>query len=979
MTVSAPKRRSSDDEAPPAKRMNVANGGDHPDSSDMSDLSSDGESIYDMPPDRPSAQWLETIHKVVQAVVSIQFTHVAPFDTETAIVSEATGFIVDTERGIILTNRHVVGPGPLNAYAVLDNHEEVPLTSLYRDPIHDYGFLKYDPSSIKYSTVTPLKLKPEGAKVGTEIRVAGNDAGEKLSILSGTISKLDRNAPDYGNMMYNDFNTEYIQAAASASGGSSGSPVVDIDGDAVALQAGGSTEASTDFFLPLDRPKRALECIQQGLPITRGDIQVEWQLKPYDECRRLGLTADAEAEARERFPHRIGMLVAEIVLPDGPAYDHIKEGDILLEVNNTPISSFVQVDEILDANVGQQLQFVVQRSGQTLTQQITIGDLHKITPDRYVEVAGASFNALSYQIARCYCIPVTGVYINHAGGGFDSLQDRSGWILESVDYKPTPTLDALIEVMKSLPDSQRVPVTYRHVSDIHTELVRVIYLERHWCSTFRVAVRNDTTGLWDFTELQSAPPPAPPIEPQNAKFIDLNVSSPGRAALPRSLVQIRSHTPITVDSYPYARDFSYGVVVDAEHGYVLVSRKTVPHDMCDVFVVFAESIEVPATVAFLHPTLNYAIVKYDPSKVLADVRTPKFSTTPLKRGDKACFVGYTHNMRMVTDDDITVSAVSSINIPSNAVSPRYRGINMTTVVIDSKLVHESSSGLVTDADGTVRAIWLTYLGDTNCDSQDVLYKMGLDVTDVAAVIKSLNANTIPQHLRMIEAEFNPQNVLTARSRGVSQDWITRYEDGAEDQVQFFTVARVAAAAKGHTKAPLKVGDIVLSVNDQLVRSARDLTNMYTEHTLKFLVMRQRQELTLEVDTVDTHDLNTSKLVSWSGASLQAPHYAVRELMDKVPSEIYCTRMSTGSPAHQYGVATTSFITHVNDVATHDLDEFVAVVREIPDNTYVKLRAVTFDNVPFALSVKVNYHYFPTSQMRRTDDGKWVEDEIKPSK
>src|ERR1700759_301775 len=143
--------------------------------------------------------------------------------------------------------------------------------------------------------VQALPLKPESAKVGVEVRVVGNDAGEKLSILSGVISRLDRNAPEYGEG-YSDFNTNYIQAAAAATGGSSGSPAVNLSGHAVALQAAGRVDgAATYYFLPLDRPSRALKCLQEGKPITRGTIQTQWMLKPFDDCRRLGLTPNWES------------------------------------------------------------------------------------------------------------------------------------------------------------------------------------------------------------------------------------------------------------------------------------------------------------------------------------------------------------------------------------------------------------------------------------------------------------------------------------------------------------------------------------------------------------------------------------------------------------------------------------------------------------------------------------------------------------
>ncbi|KAA0147527.1 hypothetical protein FNF29_07272 [Cafeteria roenbergensis] len=219
-------------------------------------------------------RWKSVIERVKPAMVTLHGESLLNPDGGGAFTGIGSGFCVDADLGLILTNRHVVTRGPTTILVEWGSSREEQLGSVvFVDPVHDFAFVRFDPAGLKRTTPLALPLDPEGAQVGEQIRLIGADAGERLQVLQGTISRVDRPPPAYNAHQYRDFNTEYISAATSSSGGSSGSPIVNVHGRAVALNAGGATHAAGAMFLPLHRVQRALVAIQGGARfVPRGDL-----------------------------------------------------------------------------------------------------------------------------------------------------------------------------------------------------------------------------------------------------------------------------------------------------------------------------------------------------------------------------------------------------------------------------------------------------------------------------------------------------------------------------------------------------------------------------------------------------------------------------------------------------------------------------------------------------------------------------------
>ena len=459
----------------------------------------------------PSKMWEQTLKKITPAIVALRCNSTRAFDGENSNSTVATGFVVDKERGYILTNRHVVTLGPIVAEATFINKEEVSIQPVYRDPIHDFGIFKFDPSKLRFLELAEVELAPSEAFVGCEIRVVGNDAGEKLSILQGTLARLDREAPHYSSRGYNDFNTWYYAAASGTPGGSSGSPVINVHGRAVCLNAGGRRRAASSFYLPLDRVVRALTILQREghtKNITRGTMQTVFRHRGFDEVNRLGLHSTIEKEVRRSFPESTGMLVVDHVLLEGPAAGKLEPGDVLIKVNGEFCCGFFSLEETLDDSVGGEISVEVSRGSalgkedgeaekpsNMISISLSVQDLHSITPSKLLEVGGAIVHTLSYHQALNAHLPVRGVYLAQAGYMFDNANVPSHSIIDAVGNMATPNIEAAERAFSLLRDKQRFPLRYRIINDQHVSRVTSVIFDKTWFKLVMRA-RDDSTGLW---------------------------------------------------------------------------------------------------------------------------------------------------------------------------------------------------------------------------------------------------------------------------------------------------------------------------------------------------------------------------------------------------------------------------------------------------------------------------------------------------
>lgn len=196
-------------------------------------------------------------------------------------VSEGTGFII--QGGYIITNHHVVEDAS-RMQAVLPDKSILELPGiLAQDPDHDLAILKAPAHHL-----APLPLvRPGPTEPGERVVVLGNPMGFSSTLSDGIISAYRENGVDEEP----DFiKGPLLQITAPISHGSSGSPVMNLNGEvvgvAVAVFDGGQ---SLNFAVPASSVRRLLARVNplrlERSFSTPSSLPISWEA-----LRNLGIS-----------------------------------------------------------------------------------------------------------------------------------------------------------------------------------------------------------------------------------------------------------------------------------------------------------------------------------------------------------------------------------------------------------------------------------------------------------------------------------------------------------------------------------------------------------------------------------------------------------------------------------------------------------------------------------------------------------------
>ena len=341
------------------------------------------------------------LEQVIPAVVGVHNTRrvqVSPFGNdpffrrmfpemsqERLDQSLGSGVVVDAQRGLVLTNHHVI-EGADEVSVTLSDGRTLPAEFLGSDPETDIALMRVESAGL---TAIPL-ADSSTLRVGDFVVAVGNPFGFSQTVTSGIVSAVGRsNVPGIGFQ-------NFIQTDASINPGNSGGALVNLRGELVGINTAsfnvrGSMAGNIGigFAIPSNLAGSVMRQLENSGTVRRGTLGVDTQTVDARIAQGLGID-----EAR-------GAVVTRVHEGAAGARAGLRTGDVIVAANGQRVDNAEALRNIQGLQpVDAPMALSVLRDGRTIEISTRLTELPRDGAAYDPRLAGATLSDLPEALRR---------------------------------------------------------------------------------------------------------------------------------------------------------------------------------------------------------------------------------------------------------------------------------------------------------------------------------------------------------------------------------------------------------------------------------------------------------------------------------------------------------------------------------------------------------------------------------------------------
>jgi len=357
--------------------------------------------------------------------VRVQVELSIPFIEDEQGSFQGAGFVVDAERGWVLTNAHVAGHSPTELKIAFEDGRLIPAERVYVDPQLDVAVISYMPVQLKRRPPAPKleckRLPPIGHPVGA----FGHPWGFRFTGTRGIASAVSSRV-----------GADMLQTDAPINAGNSGGPLLSMEtGHVVGISAAKIADEEAEglsFAVPMPYACTILELLRAGRDPSPPMARVDFAIDENDE-RTLVVAAN-------RLP--------------SPAID-LRPGDEIVEARGRPVQTPTQLADVLRGHLDEVV-LTIQRDGEEIQIAGSIPAAPRVIDRRGLWIDGALFAPVE-DVFGGWLKNGSGLMVHHVEEASEAMSVGLEYfdVIERVNGRPVHTLEELEQVVIDAADAEQ--------------------------------------------------------------------------------------------------------------------------------------------------------------------------------------------------------------------------------------------------------------------------------------------------------------------------------------------------------------------------------------------------------------------------------------------------------------------------------------------------------------------------------------------